>query len=327
MSTVWKQRPEGGSRLALRLLLAIACHGGRGLARVLLWPITLYFMAVRGPERRASRAYLARVLERPVRLRDVARHIHTFASVILDRVFLLSGRMREFEVGVTGLDELHAQMDKGRGVLIFGSHLGSFDALRVLAQERPDVQVKVVLDKAQAPAMTELLATLNPRLADCIIDASQDSTSIVMAIKRATDEGHLVALLVDRTRPEDPSLPAQFLGAQAQFPTSPWLIGAVLKVPVVLAFGLYHGRARYTLAFEAFSDGLDVPRRNRAATLGALIRGYAARLEHHVRAAPYNWFNFYDFWNTKADPDPAAADVGADADAAVQRRTAVRRIA
>ncbi|WJI15399.1 acyltransferase [Pseudoxanthomonas winnipegensis] len=327
MSTAWKQRPEGGNRLALRVLRAIACHGGRGLARALLWPITLYFMAVRGPERRASRAYLARVLHRPVRWRDVARHIHTFAAVILDRVFLLSGRMGEFEVGVTGLDQLHAQMDKGRGVLIFGSHLGSFDALRVLAQERPDVQVKVVLDKAQAPAMTEMLAALNPRLADCIIDASQDSTSIVMAIKHATDEGHLVALLVDRARPEDPCLPAQFLGAQAQFPTSPWLIGAVLKVPVVLAFGLYQGRARYTLAFETFSEGLEVPRRNRAATLGALIRGYAARLEHHVCAAPYNWFNFYDFWNTKPDPDPAAVAPGADADAAVQRRTAVRRVA
>ncbi len=327
MNAIWKQRPEGGSRLALGLIRGIACHGGRGLARLLLYPITVYFMLVRGPERRASRAYLARVLGRPARWTDTARHIHTFASVVLDRVFLLSGRMDAFHVDVSGLDQLHAQMDKGRGVLIFGSHLGSFDALRVLAQERPDVQVRVVLDKAQAPAMTEVLAALNPRLAECIIDASQDSTSIVMAIKQATDEGHLVALLVDRTRPEEPALPAQFLGSQAQFPTSPWLIGAVLKVPVVLAFGLYHGKARYSLTFETFSEGLDVPRRNRAASLGALIRGYAGRLEHYVGLAPYNWFNFYDFWNTKHAQDAAAAALGADADAAVQRRTAVRRVA
>ncbi|SEM39654.1 Predicted acyltransferase, LPLAT superfamily [Pseudoxanthomonas sp. GM95] len=327
MNSTWKQRPEGGNKFAMWLLRGIACHGGRGVARLLLVPITAYFMLVRGPERRASQAYLGRVLGRPVRWRDTARHIHTFASVILDRVFLLSGRMEQFRVDVTGLEDLHAQMDKGRGVLIFGSHLGSFDALRVLAQERPDVQVKVVLDKAQAPAMTELLGALNPRLADCIIDASMDSTSIVMAIKQATDEGNLVALLVDRTRPEDPYLPAQFLGAQAQFPTSPWLIAAVLKVPVVLAFGLYHGKAHYSLAFETYSDGLEVSRRNRAACLGALIRGYAERLEHYARRAPYNWFNFYDFWNAKHVEGNIHADLGADADAAVQRRTAVRRIA
>jgi predicted LPLAT superfamily acyltransferase len=331
VSAVWKQRPEGGNRFALWLIRVIACHGGRGLARALLYPITLYFLAVRGPERRASRAYLARVLDRPVRWLDTARHVHTFAAVILDRVFLLSGRMDRFRVDVSGLDQLHAQMDRGRGVLVFGSHLGSFEALRVLAEERPDVQVKVVLDKAQAPALTELLGKLNPRLAESIIDASMDSTSIVMAIKQATDEGDLVALLVDRPRPEDPSLAVQFLGGQAQFPTSPWLIAAVLKVPVVLAFGLYHGRAHYSLAFETYSEGLEVSRRNRAATLGALIRGYARRLEHYARLAPYNWFNFYDFWNAKpaggtlhADP---GADADADADAAVQRRTAVRRIA
>ena len=27
------------------------------------------------------------------------------------------------------------------------------------------------------------------------------------------------------------------------------------------------------------------------------VRTYAARLEHYCRQAPYNWFNFYDFWN------------------------------
>jgi predicted LPLAT superfamily acyltransferase len=28
-----------------------------------------------------------------------------------------------------------------------------------------------------------------------------------------------------------------------------------------------------------------------------LVERYAARVEHHCRTAPYNWFNFYDFWN------------------------------
>ena len=56
MSTQWKQRPEGGSRLALWLIRSISRYGGRGIARLLLWPITLYFMIRRAPERAASRA-------------------------------------------------------------------------------------------------------------------------------------------------------------------------------------------------------------------------------------------------------------------------------
>ena len=45
-------------------------------ARLLLWPITLYFFLRRGPERRASRDYLARVLPHPPGAFDVLRHLH-----------------------------------------------------------------------------------------------------------------------------------------------------------------------------------------------------------------------------------------------------------
>src|SRR3546814_7556407 len=84
------------------------------------------------------------------------------------------------------------------------------------------------------------------------------------------------------------------------------MIAAVLKLPVSLAFGLYRGGNRYDLVFETFEDqGLDLPRAQRATRMAALIQRYAARLEHHARQAPYNWFNFYDFWNAHEQPQPA----------------------
>ena len=304
VNTHWKQRPEGGGRFAIGLIRAIACRGGRAIARALLLPITAYFLLVRGPERRASRAYLARVLGRRAGVLDVARHIHAFASTILDRVFLLSGQLQRFVIDTEGLEVLHEQLDRGRGVLVFGSHLGSFDALRVLARERPDVQVRIVLDKSHNPAITELLDALDPTLAATVIDAGQDGPSIVLAIKQAADDGALVALLVDRARPGEPALPAPFLGAPAPFPVAPWLIAATLKVPVVLAFGLYRGGNRYDLRFELFSAGIEIARHNRAQALAELVQAYALRLQHHARSAPYNWFNFFDFWQADDANDP-----------------------
>ena len=322
MRSDWKKRPEGGSRLAIWLIRAIARRGGRLLARGLLYPITLYFLLVRRPEREASRAYLARALARPPRLLDVARHVHTFASTILDRVFLLSGQLQRFDIRVTGLDDLHEQIDRGQGLLLFGSHLGSFDVLRVLARQRPDIQVRVLLDKAHNPAMTQMLDTLNPEIARTVIDAGQDGPSIVLAIKRATDDGAVVALLVDRARPGEPWLPAPLLGASAPFPIAPWLIAAALKVPVVLAFGLYRGRNRYDLAFETFSPGLTIERHNRSQRLAELVEAYARRLEHYVRSAPYNWFNFYDFWQTD---DPTENPLRRAAGEPAHRRSDQRR--
>lgn len=340
MSAQWKQRPEGGGRFALWLIRSIARHGGRALARACLYPITAYFLIVRGPERRASHAYLARVLDHPPTLWDVARHIHTFAATILDRVFLLSGQLSRFDIRVDGLPALAARVDRGEGVLIFGSHLGSFDALRVLALTRPQLRVRIVLDIGHNPAITHLLDALNPQLAADVIDAGQDGVSIVLEIQQALARGELVALLVDRVASGDGCAQAPLLGSPAPFPTAPWHLASTLKVPIMLAFGLYRGGNRYELVFEEFSPGLDIPRQHRRDGVAAQVLRYAARLQHHARRAPYNWFNFYDFWHgddaaPQADNgrlsggrnnahDVGAAEDGAAAGPAAGERDALR---
>ncbi len=296
MSAAWKQRPEGGGRFALGLIRGIARHGGRGLARLLLYPITGYFLLRRAPERRASRAWLDCVTGQPATLWHVARHIHTFAATILDRVFLLSGQLKRFDVRVQGLDVLHETLADGQGMLLFGSHLGSFEVLRVLSRERPDVKVRVVLDIGHNPAMSQLLDALNPEIAATVIDAGQSGPMLMLEIQQAISDGAIVTLLVDRVQSGHAWLPAPFFGRDAPLPAAPWLIASVLGVPVMLAFGLYRGGKRYDLVFEPFDVGVRAARAERGARLRALVGRYAGRLEHHARQAPYNWFNFYDFW-------------------------------
>ncbi len=312
MSADWKQRPEGGGRLAVWLMRAVGRHGGRPLARLLLYPISLYFLLRRGPERRASIAFLDRALGRPARLLDGARHVHAFASVTLDRLFLLDGKESRFRIGVEGVETLAARVDEGRGVLLFGSHLGSFEVMRVLSRQRPGLKLRVVLDKAHSQAITQVLDALAPEIAAGVIDAGQDGPALMLQIQQAASEGALVALLVDRALPGQRTVEVPFFGAPARFPLAPWQMAAVLRLPVVLGFGLYRGGNRYQLAFEPFSDGIDLPRRGRDEALATLIAGYAARLEHHARQAPYNWFNFYDFWHVDDQaqaPQPSAGDV------------------
>jgi len=309
MNAHWKQRPEGGSRFAIQLIRGIASYGGRMLSRLLLFPITLYFVLVRGPERRASASFLERVHGRPPSWLDVARHIHCFAATILDRVFLLSGQFDKFDFRIHGKEALHAEIDKGKGVLLFGSHLGSFEVLRVLSRLRPDVTVRVVMDRGQNATLTGLLDALAPDIAATVIDATQDGATIALAIKDATDAGALVGVLVDRARPGESVRPVQFMGAPAAFPSGPFLIASMLNVPVVVSFGLYRGGNRYDLHFEAFEFEKNIPRAQRRDALMQVQQRYALRLEHYLRMAPFNWFNFYDFWSLDAlasNPDRTA---------------------
>ena len=311
----WSERPEASSPVAMNTLRAIAQYVGRAPARLLLWPITLYFLLRRAPERHASRAYLGRIFARPARLREMARHLHCFAATILDRVLLLTRGLQRFDIRTFGLDQLNQTLELGRGVLLLGSHLGSFEVLRVLSLKRPDVQVRVVLDVAQNPALTRMLSSLNPAIAKTVIDAGQDPTAVVLAIKETLEANGVVTLLGDRARPGESTTPTPFLGSPAPFPNAPWLIANALKVPVALCFGLYRGGNRYDLYFEAFAERITIARSARQAALSELTQRYAQRLEHHARLAPYNWFNFYDFWQS----DATAAGVPVAGDGLVRR--------
>jgi predicted LPLAT superfamily acyltransferase len=308
----WQRRPEGGGRFALWLLRTLAFKVGRPMARVIAYFTALYFMIRRGPERAASRVYLRRVLGRRATILEVYRHFLYFSTVTLDRLYLMADRFSRFDVRIHGLKELDDALAEGRGTLLLGAHLGSFDALRVLSLRNQDVPISILLDMGQGPGITQVLNALNPKLASTIIDARRPGPELVLEMHRALEKRSVVATLADRMRPGNAAMLANFLGEPAPFPISPWLFAGALRVPVVLAFGLHHGGNRYDLHFERFDFELTRERRMRNAALAEVVQRFAARMEHFARLAPYNWFNLYDFWDASrakiSDPGRGAGD-------------------
>src|SRR3546814_10294223 len=96
--------------------------------------------------------------------------------------------MHRFDIRVHGLEQLERYLDAGEGVLLFGSHLGSFEVLRVLARNRPDAGLRVVLDKGHNPALTDLLDALDPKVAATVIDGGKDGATIMLEIQQRSEE-------------------------------------------------------------------------------------------------------------------------------------------
>ena len=204
MKQEWIDRPEAGSAFGYKLFstLRARCAGARPRGSCCIRSRCTYLIR-RGPERRASRAYLERVSGRPGERCGRWRGTFT-ASPPYDRSIARSccpsASSASTSASTASTSCAHAWAQQ-QGVLVFGSHLGSFDALRVLAQFRPDVKMRVVIDVEQNPALSQFLNALNPELARSIINARQDGTTTALAIKEALDEKALVTLLVDRARP------------------------------------------------------------------------------------------------------------------------------
>ena len=293
MSRRWFQQGERGSPLLVRFILWLALNAGRGPARLLLYPISGYFLLTGRAARRASRDFLGRALGRPAGWIDIWRHIHTFAAVILDRVFFLADRTAGFDIRLHGLEEVADDLERG-GCLLFGSHLGSFEALRALAVRQRRFPLKVLMYRDHNATVTGLLEALNPAVAETVIPLGRTDT--LLQVRDALEGGCLVGLLADRVAGSDKTVRLPFLGRPAAFPAGPMYLATTLQAPVVLFFGIYRGGRRYDIHFERFGTPAPAARAEREAAVREWTGRYVERLEAYARHAPFNWFNFYDFW-------------------------------
>ena len=298
--TSWAHTPERSNRLMLRVMTWISLRLGRRAARGVLHLIAAYFLLFAPASRRASRDYLRRALGRPARWRDLYRHFFTFAATIHDRVYLVNRRFDLFDFEVHGEDMLHRLLANGKGLFLMGAHLGSFEVIRAIGRKHADLRVAMLMHEDNAQKINAMLAAINPEAVQDIIGLGHIDS--MLKVRERLDAGGVVGMLVDRTPGNDTLYPVQILGADACLPGGPFRMAALLRRPVVFMTGLYLGGNRYAIHFEPLADFSDVARGQRDAALQAAITRYAALLDQYCRKAPYNWFNFFDFWQ----PAPTA---------------------
>jgi predicted LPLAT superfamily acyltransferase len=292
----WMRRQERSNLLILRLMVWISLTFGRGLGRVVLHGIAAYYVLFAPAARRASRAYLRRVLGRWAGWRDGYRHVLSFASTIHDRIYLLNDRFDRFDITIHGGEELLASVRAQPGALLVGAHLGSFEVLRAMGRGQAGVKVAMMMYEQNARMLNATLAAINPKAMQDIISLGQMES--MLEARDKLDQGYLVGMLADRSLGDDATHTVDFLGSPAAFPLGPWRMSAMLRRPVFLMAGLYMGGNRYELHFVPLVDFSRVERAGREAAIRDAVQQYADRLAGLCRRAPYNWFNFFDFWKT-----------------------------
>ena len=168
MTQAWLQQRERSNDPALRFLVRMSLALGRPAGRALLYPVCLYFVLFSVKARDASRKYLSRVLDRPPRFADLFRHYYSFATVALDRMFLLRNRFAQFDVRVHGTDILEEAKARGEPCFLLGAHCGSFEALHVFGEER-NINVTMMMFEHGSRNMNALARAIKPDLDKSVI--------------------------------------------------------------------------------------------------------------------------------------------------------------
>lgn len=303
----WAAQRERSNRFALRLMAWIAVTLGRPVARLLLHPIAWYFLLFSPGPKRQTRRYLRRALGREPGWSDHYRQVHAFASVVLDRVYLARGGLDRFDIQVTGGELVHQLLAEGRGAFMIGAHIGSFEALHAVGKGQ-QLPVAMAMFPDNARMIHEVLKAVAPQLALEVIAIGRPGSTL--QIRDWLDRGGLVGVLGDRVPPAGSGgagaradhVVLPFLGAGAVFSDGPLRLAMLLRRQVMFMVGLYRGGRRYDVRFERLADfsqpAADPAQREQQ--IREALQAYVARLEALCREAPYNWFNFHDFWGEDA---------------------------
>ncbi len=302
----WSQVAERGSLWGMRFTAWSYRRLGRHVCGVLVHAIVAYFFLTDRRGRRASAAYLRRIYATPEGRAILGRppgqwqsflHYREFALSIVDRIGIWFGHVEDFNYEMVGEEHLDRVAEEGRGAIVIGAHLGSFDALRLLAERKTSI-VNVLMFTANAERINTLFRELSPDMDARVIRVDPDSIDSVFAIRECLRRGELVAILGDRIEPGDQNrtISIPLLGDPVKLSESPFLLAALLDCPLLMIVAFREASRRYAVFAEKISDRVRFQRDEREKGVAELVAAYAARLEYYCKLYPLQWFNFFDYW-------------------------------
>ena len=295
----WKTQSERGNMFVLRLITWIALHLGRRVTRCILVPVVAYFFISSPSARRASARFLSRIPNQPHGVKAVFQHLYVFATVTLDRVYFLNGRLDLFNIEIK--DENNVALGtaaSGAGLFLMGAHFGSFESVRSIARDYPSLKMVLLMYEENARNIKQLLHAINPNVEQDIISLGQ--ARAMLQVKEKINEGALIGVLADRSLEAVGNTRVDFLGFEANFPTGPFRLAAMLQHPVYFMTGVFEGGNRYSVYLDPIAD-FSIPTKNKDTAVDQAVLRYVELLEKHCKNAPYNWFNYFDFWQENTD--------------------------
>ncbi len=288
---IWKERPEKGSPLLIGLLAQASFLFGRPLIRPVIYCVAFFYVCFARTARQASRAYLSRALKRPPSALEIYKHFLYFSSVTHDRLYLLAGGFDSFNITIQGQSDIDKALEDETGVMLYGAHFGSFEAVRYTANNRPDLKISILMYENNSDKLAKIFHKISPELAQVIIPLGSIQTMLTVRDRLA--EGHLIGILADRSVNNESGVTREFLGEIAMFPLAPFRLPKLFASPIFFIAGIYEGGNRYRIFFQ------DLNPKNEPLSPESILALYADTLEELCRTNPYNWFNFYDFWGTQ----------------------------
>jgi len=221
----------------------------------------------------------------------VQRSFRNYVKVLVDFVRLPRTSDKEVESRVQGegWEHLDRALEGGKGALLVGTHLGSWD-LAGLALAARGHELYVVAERQKPPWLNRIACDWREARGIHLIFMERTLKPLFRALAR----NQLVGIVVDRPWPEGEGVTVEFFGQMISWPSGPAALALRTGAQVITGYlvrtldGHFKGEIFPPLEFQ--------PRGDKFEDLRRLSQKIVTLQEELIRRYPDQWYMFRRIW-------------------------------
>ena len=239
------------------------------------------------------------------------RHIISFSLSMVEKLQSWGGKVSLDKIFFQDDDmgELNRRLEEGKGAFIIFSHLGNaMLLLGLLNRSRTEasrkIQITTILDMKVNAHFSRMLNELNPQASLDIIAVDEVGSHTAILLEERIASGGLVIVTGDRTSLGGKNFMNPLFGKEAPFPSGVFHLASLMNAPVYFLFGLRQKdlslKLKYNMHLHKSHLSFDCPRNERLKRCSLLLESFVQLLEKYCKEQPFQWYNFFDFWQEGA---------------------------
>ena len=221
----------------------------------------------------------------------VYKSYFVFGQTLIDKTAISAGLRNKFTYEFDGIENIKNLLKNKKGGILISAHVGNFEiAEYFLGEIDEESQINLVTTDQEHAQIKEYLEKVTAKSTLKFILIKEDLSHIYQ-INNALGANELVCFTGDRYFEGSKYLEEELLGATAKFPAGPFLLGSRLRTPVLFVYVMKETAKHYHL----FARTTEVKHRDAQ----GLLKKYTESVDWILKKYPYQWFNYFDFWNEK----------------------------
>ena len=281
-----------GAVLGYKIFIFFIQKMGIRAAYFILYFVALYFLFFSVKGTKASFYYFHKRLghSKISSFFKVYINYYSFGKTIIDKFAIASGLKDKFTYEFENEQSLKKILKDKKGGILISAHVGNFEISEYFFSRVDEfsTQINLVTTDNEHRAIKNYLESISLKTTMKFIIIKEDMSHI-FEMNSALGNNELICFTGDRYFKGSKTLTEELLGKEAIFPAGAFLLGSRLKVPVIFLYIMKETSKHYHFfAEEAIFKDRDAQ---------DLLKKYTESIERILKKYPYQWFNYFDFWD------------------------------